>query len=499
MSDAVSHFIAGGRRPEESDHALGWTIVSRPGRGYIRWVRALVRSHWKFFLANIVAGLGLRLLFFWTAPRVTDDSHIYADIAKNWLQYGTYGVSAQGRIVATYMRLPGYPAFLAGIFAIFGVENFRAVLLWQIAIDLTTCLLIADIARRLFSEQAAKAAFTLAVFCPFLANYSAAVLSETLEISFTALALDLALIGLADLSHGRMRAWIGTGLAITGCIYIRPDGGLLLVAIELYLLYLFVKFVREHLESSRVIRAGALLAVFSLAPLAPWTLRNLRVMHEFEPLTPRYANEPDEFVPMGFNHWVKTWMAEYTSVEEVYWQEPGTKIDPGVLPNRAFDSPEQKQRTLQALEQYNETTDIDPELDSKFESLARERRQNNPLRYYVRLPALRIADMWLRPRTELLPSDPRWWEFNDDRKWLALSLGFGVINLAYVVMAIFGWWRTRTVPYVAMLITYVLVRSIFLGTLENPEPRYTLECYPVLIVFFSAILLHLPSSRFQNP
>ena len=28
---------------------------------------------------------------------------------------------------------------------------------------------------------------------------------------------------------------------------------------------------------------------------------------------------------------------------------------------------------------------------------------------------LRIADMWLRPRTELFPSDPRWWEFNDDR------------------------------------------------------------------------------------
>jgi len=33
----------------------------------------------------------------------------------------------------------------------------------------------------------------------------------------------------------------------------------------------------------------------------------------------------------------------------------------------------------------------------------------------------------------------------------------------------------------------VMLRSLFLGTLENPEPRYTLECYPALIVFAAAL------------
>jgi hypothetical protein len=28
----------------------------------------------------------------------------------------------------------------------------------------------------------------------------------------------------------------------------------------------------------------------------------------------------------------------------------------------------------------------------------------------------------------------------------------------------------------------VLLRSAFLGTMENPEPRYTLECFPVVLV-----------------
>jgi len=33
----------------------------------------------------------------------------------------------------------------------------------------------------------------------------------------------------------------------------------------------------------------------------------------------------------------------------------------------------------------------------------------------------------------------------------------------------------------------VILRSVFLGTLENPEPRYTLECYPVVIFLASTL------------
>jgi hypothetical protein len=34
---------------------------------------------------------------------------------------------------------------------------------------------------------------------------------------------------------------------------------------------------------------------------------------------------------------------------------------------------------------------------------------------------------------------------------------------------------------------FVILRSGFLGTLENPEPRYTLECYPVVILLATAL------------
>ena len=119
--------------------------------------------------------------------------------ATNWLQHGVYGQTQGGhpekQIVPADTRLPGYPAFLAGIFWLFGAGNFKAVMLTQILVDLGTCLIVADLARRTVSERAARIAFVLAALCPFLANYAAAVLTETLEIFFTALALDCAVRG----------------------------------------------------------------------------------------------------------------------------------------------------------------------------------------------------------------------------------------------------------------------------------------------------------------
>jgi hypothetical protein len=102
---------------------------------------------------------------------------------------------------------------------------------------------------------------------------------------------------------------------------------------------------------------------------------------------------------------------------------------------------------------------------------------------------LRIADMWLRPRTELFPSDPRWWEFNDDPRWLTVSLVFGAINISYVVMFLAGWTRSHAIFGVGLFVFFVLLRSAFLGSLENPEPRYTLECYPAVLLL-AASLFH---------
>jgi len=330
-----------------------------------------------------------------------------------------------------------------------------------------------------------------------------------LEIFFTALALDLAFLGLkigslklddlkgaAPNSSDRpsAKAFLGCGLSIGAAILLRPDGGILLAVIGVYLGWQFLQSWRtapsaavSGLTPRSLILAGVLLTLGAIAPLVPWTVRNLHTLHRFEPLAPRYANDADEPVLTGFNRWIKTWIADYVSVEEIYWNVPGQDIDLNRLPRRAFDSAAQRDLTRDLFAEYNDSHDMPPELDVRFAALAAERIDAAPLRYYLWLPGLRIADMWLRPRTELFNADPRWWEFNDERRWLALSLGLGIINLCYVLMAGAGLVRSRDFFGVGLFVLFLLLRSCFLGSLENPEPRYTLEMYPAVIVLASCL------------
>jgi hypothetical protein len=356
-----------------------------------------------------------------------------------------------------------------------------------VLVDVATCFIMADLARRCISDRAAKAAFLLTALCPFLAQYSAAALTETLEIFFTALALDYAVLGLDSLGSGSLRPWAWCGASVAACILLRPDGGLLLLAIGAYLGILLLRAIRGGQMAMPIVRAGLTVAACALAPLAVWGARNLHTLHQAEFLAPRYANEVDEFVPLGFNRWVNTWIADYTSTEEIYWNVPGEKVDVSNLPSRAFDSPEQRDTTAALFDQYNEALNISPELDARFAALADERIRSHPMRYYVVLPALKIADMWLRPRTELLPPDSRWYEFDDDTKWLALAIGLGVVNLLYLTAAIAGLIRGGPVAWVRLPVSYIVLRSLFLGTMGNPETRYTLECYPCLILLASAL------------
>ena len=472
---------------------------------YILSVPGLVRRNARFFLIASLAALGLRLLFVFRFPAIVDDSRLYADIAVNWLQYGVYGITNSGHVVPTLSRLPGYPAFLDAIFAVFGINNFPAALLIQVLFDFGTCFVIADLARQIFCDRAAKVAFLLAALCPFLANYAAAALTETLEIFFTALALDLAVGGIHRLGEVDFKlirgatAWLTCGLSISACILLRPDGGILLAAVTAYLFFLLLRQVLEspiqepHSASWRgapqLFFFATILVFGALAPLIPWTFRNLHTFHRFQPLAPRYANDSDEPLMPGFNRWTKTWIADYASVEEIYWNVPGGNINVDQLPNRAFDSPEQRKEIAQLFSDYNLDHDMSPELDERFAALAAERIRDSPVRYYLWLPALRIADMWLRPRTELLPSDPRWWEFNDAAPWLTVSIAFGMVNLFYLGAALLGFLRPRHLFGMGLLFLLVVLRSLFLGTLENPEPRYTLECYPVVIVAAAALFM----------
>jgi hypothetical protein len=432
----------------------------------------------------LAAGAALRLWFIHAFPQIQGDSLLYADIARNWLTHGIYGrsvVHAGGapNIAPTLVRLPGYPGFLALCFAAFGKQNYLAVLYLQMVIDLVTCLLIAGFVRRLCGRRAAMLALWLAALCPFTANYVAMPLTETLSIFCVALGL-YAFAAVLERPHW---GWmLALALAWSYAALLRPDGALLAVAFFPAL----VLYGRNSLGFARSLHIALLCGLISVLPFAAWTFRNWRMFHVFQPLAPRSATDPAEFAATGFQRWTKTWMADFASTYEIYWNVPGDDIDIHLLPSRALDSPADASKTLALISQYNTDNVLTPRIDAGFAALAAQRIQAHPFRYYVTLPLLRLADMWLRPRVEMLNIELRWWQYRLHHVETRISYAYGALNLLYLLAALLGvfyWPRFATA-----MVAYVVLRSVLLLTLEAPEPRYTLECFPIVIAFAAIAL-----------
>jgi hypothetical protein len=89
----------------------------------------------------------------------------------------------------------------------------------------------------------------------------------------------------------------------------------------------------------------------------------------------------------------------------------------------------------------------------------------------------------------LLDVETRWWEFQQHQaeSWFALFLAG--LNLFYLVAALRGWLVTRLGIAGIFVISFILLRSFFLSSLENPEPRYMLECFPLVLALGGAAFI----------
>ncbi len=200
---------------------------------------------------------------------------------------------------------------------------------------------------------------------------------------------------------------------------------------------------------------------------------------------------PAKAVPLGFQRWYRTWAIDFASTEEVYWNYDSAPVELADLPPRAFDSGDEYARTEAILNKYNQDCNATAELDASFEALAKQRIHSDPIRYYVALPAARLLNMLFRPRTEMLEIPLEWWRWRGHPGLTLVALEFGALNLGYFVLGGIGLWRWRRSGWgshralVAAMMGFVLLRCLLLLTLDNSEPRYTLEFFPLLIVWGS--------------
>jgi hypothetical protein len=339
--------------------------------------------------------------------------------------------------------------------------------------------LIAAFVQRKFSTQAGMIALWIACLCPFTANYVAAPLAETLSVFCVALGFYSCARVLEDADRSRVN-WPAIGGLIFAWSYgtlLRPDGAILAAVLFAAL----ILYGRRGWGTLRAARLALACAAIALLPFAAWTERNWKVFHVFQPLAPRSAADPGDFTAPGFELWTRTWLEEFASTYEIYWNAPGYFLDIADLPTRAFDSPAEYEATKKLFAEYNRGTALTPAIDAAFDSLGEQRRQAHPVRYYLVLPLMRLADMWLRPRVEMFNIELRWWQYSKHHAETWFAFAFGALNLLYLAAALAGAWYWRV--FRAPMVAYVVLRSVLLATLTAPEPRYTLECFPVILSF----------------
>lgn len=219
-----------------------------------------------------VAGvaLALRVAFvFWAPAGLVSDADFYHGHALALLNGNGY-TNADGSLAVLWM--PGWPAFLAALYSVFG-PLVRAAQLANALLGAGTAALVYLLGVRLFDRRTALVAGALYAVWPGVVFYVAVLFSETL---FTAMFTSAILLTVIAAQTGRA-AWLAAAaLALALTLWVRSE--------PIAFLPVFAWFLARARGSWRrgALEAGLLAAVM-LAGVAPWTLRNARAFGQFVP------------------------------------------------------------------------------------------------------------------------------------------------------------------------------------------------------------------------
>jgi hypothetical protein len=231
-----------------------------------------------------------------------------------------------------------------------------------------------------------------------------------------------------------------------------------------------------HSKLARTFIAGALFSLSFAIVLTPWTIRNWRVFHVFQPLSPAHAEMPGEFIPRGYGLWLRTWLDDDSYIAPLLWSLDTAPIDIDDVPPYAFDSAEEKNRVAALIDKYNHpdgepaatansperkspaapppstspsspnrkaspspknsnanseeenseegdeeeseneqqgAVEMTPEIDAAFAQIARERIARHRFQFYVWLPIKRARTMWFDTHSQYWPFEGTLLPFED--------------------------------------------------------------------------------------
>ena len=220
-----------------------------------------------------------------------------------------------------------------------------------------------------------------------------------------------------------MARWSSVGALAGLAALVRPENGLYLaVAGALLIVTAVLAWLRPGARAAAplgviaraVLNGGGLVLGFGCSRPGR---RATRPCSAFQPLNPQSVSMPGEFVPAGYEAWVRTWIDHPRYVEPFLFALDAAPLDARAMPASAFDDVVERARVETLLGPYNAPApDADPgdkgtfapggmkpALDAGFAELARERIARRPFRHYVALPLRRALALWFNPHADFYP------------------------------------------------------------------------------------------------
>ena len=258
-------------RAEDRRGPLGWLLAGLGVALGLRVVAALV-------VTVYAARVG--------KPCVFGDTSIYVALANTINAGTTYQVDQWG-VPHFALRTPGYPAFLAACFATFG-PSLLAVRVVQAVLGVVVVALVGRLTGAIGGgsdrswQTPAGIALGLAAVEPFVVALAALVLSEAVFLPLMMAGLwGLARLWADPISTDRPASGLVavlTGVAMGGAIMARPSWALFVPLI----LMVWIA-ATDRPRRTIAFRNAALVALATAVVMAPWWVRNGRVIGRFVP------------------------------------------------------------------------------------------------------------------------------------------------------------------------------------------------------------------------
>ncbi len=194
------------------------------------------------------------------------DTTEYVHLAQNMLDVGRFSITPDGP--PEFLRVPGYPIFLALVLVIF--KTLTVVPLLQLLVTACTVALIYLIGARYFPRSVAVAAALIYMVDPIVMYAAWTPITE----SFFMLFLTLSVYAIGARSRHPWLPYAAAGVFLALSVYMRPIG--------LYVAPLVACMALAHRESWRAAARNIAIFFIALACLVvPWMVRNYSLSGHF--------------------------------------------------------------------------------------------------------------------------------------------------------------------------------------------------------------------------